>query len=205
MPQIGMGVGPSNVVLGVDEHTGSFSVYNAGETEETFTATAYDFTLDVDGKQVPATQAILQGAATWMSIKPAAFTLLPKETQVVEFHVALPEVVPPGDHYAGIKILGTMSDAAWLELKPHLGGQVVVRTQLAFPVTVVARVPGKVIPWVEAPPLAEAPGPLIASLSGDYAFTPQIVNEGNVAAVWRPGTDPSVSPEQVVPTLRRGS
>ncbi len=55
------------------------------------------------------------------------------------------------------------------------------------------------------PPFEIAQGPLIASLSGDYTFTPQIVNDGNVAAVWLPGTDTSVSPEQIVPTLRLNS
>ncbi len=95
-----------------------------------------------------------------------------------------------------------MSDEAWAELEPRLDGALQVRSQVAFPVTVVARVPGEVLPRVVVPPFEIATGPLIASISGDVFFSPQIVNDGNVAAVWQPSSDSTTSPEQVVPTLK---
>ena len=193
------------MILGVDSKAGSFTVYNAGDAPETVTAVPFDFIIDADGNKTPATAPVPLGAATWLAVDPAEFTLQPQESQVVDFSVTVPELATPGDHYAGIRLLATMSEEAWSELEPRLEGGVVMRSQIAFPVTVVARVPGEINPWIVVPPFEIAQGPLIASLSGDYTFTPQIVNDGNVAAVWLPGTDTSVSPEQIVPTLRLNS
>jgi len=197
-----MGVGPSQVVLDADTQQGTFTVYNAGDADETITTQAFDFVVDADGHQVPATEPVPLGAAAWLTTDPADFTLAPMESKVVSFRVSPPEDATPGDHYAGIRVLGTMSDAAWAELMPKLGKGLTVRSRVAFPVTVVTRVPGEVTPMIEVPPILPQ---LVATISGDYVFTPEIVNKGNTAAVWHVAPGATGAPDSLVPTLRLAS
>jgi len=202
MPQIGMGVGPSQVVLDEQTQQGTFSVYNAGDTDEVFAVQPFDFEVDADGHQVPATEPVPLGAAAWLTADPATFTLAPMESQTVTFHVEVPDGATPGDHYAGLRVLGTMSDDAWSQLESTLGPRITMRSRVAFPVTVVARVPGEVAPIIEAPQILP---PLIATISGDYVLTPRIVNKGNTAAVWHVAPGEAGDPDALVPTLRLAS
>jgi hypothetical protein len=204
LPQLGLGVGPSRIILDQATRVGSFQVFNGGEAEEAISATPFDFTWDASGNRLPTTDLVPLGAAEWVSMDPSTFVLQPGETQVVGFSISVPADASPGDHYAGIQVLGTLSEAAWATVMPGLHGAS-VRSQITFPVTVIARVPGRVVPDVVVPPMEASLAGVITTTSGDYTFTPSIINDGNVAAVWAPVAGPAQTLEAIVPTLRLAS
>ena len=81
-------------------------------------------------------------------MSPATFNLQPNATQIVTVTLNIPAGASPGDHYAVVEANGTVSDAVWAQLHPGgatSGSGVVVRTHVAFPVTVIARDGGSVV------------------------------------------------------------
>jgi hypothetical protein len=195
-------VGPSQVILGPTERTGTFTAYNAGDVELTVTTSTYDFVVDSAGNRTPATGPVPLGAAAWLSVDPSAFTLALKGSQAVTFDVNVPKDAAPGDHYAGIQMLGSASDAAWGQLQAQLGDRSVVRSQVAFPVTVIIRVPGEVQNDLQVDQASLSMAAFTTVMGGDYIFRPRIVNDGNVAATWIPAADSTAAPDTIVPTLR---
>jgi hypothetical protein len=200
IPKVGMGVGSAKLLLGLDDRTGSFVVANSGEVALTITTSAFDFLPDPNGARLISTVPVPLGAAAWVVMDAPEFTLEPDESRTVSFTVAFPEWASPGDHFAGLQVVGSMSDDAYAELRAQRGAKFAIRSKIAFPMTMVARVPGMISPRVISPPF----GSFLASIvttTGDFLFTPQIVNEGNVAAMWAPGAGPA-SLEAIVPTLK---
>ncbi len=79
--------------------------------------------------------------------------------------VNVPKDASPGDHDAGIDVAGTISDAAWAQLQPQLGGGINLRSRIAFPLTVLVRVPGTVVNGLPV----DFPIPaLVTTWTGDY-------------------------------------
>ena len=205
IPQLGFGVGPSQVVLGPTERTGLFTAYNSGAVELDVTASAYDFVVDSSGDRTPAAEPVPLGAAAWLSLSPVAFTLPLKGSQAVAFDVTVPKDAAPGDHYAGIRVLGKASDAAWAQLQAQLGDTSTVRSQVAFPVIVIIRVPGEVKNDLRVDQAGLSMASFATVMGGDYAFRPTIVNNGNVAATWIPASGSIRSLDDLallVPTLK---
>jgi hypothetical protein len=140
-------------------------------------------------------------AASWLRLETLAFDLAAGETRNVRLMVTIPPDATPGDHVAEIRILGGPSEAAWAEIEQHVGGAV-FKSKIASVITVMIRVPGQIEPRIAVPPFeASMPG-LITTLSGDWTFTPEIVNQGNVAAVWRQAVDDTIPLAEAVPTMR---
>jgi hypothetical protein len=198
LPQIGMGVGPGQVILDATTQEGTFTVYNAGETAQMFAAVAFDYLPTLDGKRTPTDEPVPLGAAEWLTMDPPLFTLEAGDSQQVTFRVAVPETATPGDHWAGIRFVTQMTDEAWGELAPLLPEGINLRSQVAFPVTVVTRVPGDITPVIDAPPIP----PVVATFTGDSVITTQIQNTGNTAAIWHVSADETGDPQSLVPTLR---
>lgn len=198
LPQIGMGVGPGQVILDATTQEGTFTVYNAGETAQMFAAVAFDYLPALDGKRTATDEPVPLGAAEWLTMDPPLFTLEAGDSQQVTFRVAVPETAAPGDHWAGIRFVTQMTDEAWNALAPLLPEGINLRSQVAFPVTVVTRVPGEITPVIDAPPIP----PVIATFTGDSVITTQIQNTGNTAAVWHVPADETGDPQSLVPTLR---
>jgi len=199
--QLGLGAGPSTLVLGAGETISTFTLYNAGNVEQTITVSAFDFVTDSSGKRVRSTEQGLFGAAAWMKMSPATMDLKPNAAQIVTVTLNIPAGASPGDHYAVAEANGTVTDAVWAQMHPagSSGSGVVVRTHVAFPVTVIVRVPGEINPALRA----ELPVPsFVLCSSGSYEFGPAIINAGNVAAAWIPATGATDPVEALVPTLR---
>ena len=202
--RLSLGVGAADLILGPGKDSGSFVVGNSGDVEVQVTAIPFDFVVDANGKRVPATEPIPLGAAGWVAVQPSSFVVAPGTSRKVEFTVSVPDGAPPGDHYAGIDVLATMSDAEWAAAQAAAGGASLVRSKISYPQTIIVRVPGSVQTALsvtgESGSLA---GPGFAFTGGGpYTFLPQIANDGNVAAMWLPASDTSAAPETVVPTLR---
>ena len=198
IPRLGLGVGPSQVILGASERNGSFTVYNAGDVDLSIAMKPFDFVVDSDGRRVESSEPGALGAAGWLAPDPATFTIATGSSQVVTFSFAIPTDAPPGDHYAGIRVLGTLSDAAWAQLRPTLG-DAKLRAQVAFSETVIVRVTGEQVGALTADPGIPS---LILTTSNEFTFRPRIVNQSNLADVWLPAAGTAAAPETIVPTLR---
>jgi hypothetical protein len=209
VPNLGLGVGNSDVILKVpdevldpDVRSGSFAVYNAGDVEMTVTASAFDLTVDANGHRTPTADPVALGAAAWLTIDEPTFTLKPNGSRTVAFSATVPKEASPGDHFAGIKVLGRLSDAASARLQAQLGSGTSVQSQIEFPVTVVVRVPGEVKNDLKP---GDGTGGLLSpffnSWGGDIEFAPRIVNDGNVAAIWSPTAGKINSLDDLVPMV----
>jgi hypothetical protein len=197
-PKFGIGAGPSEVVLGATDQTGDFTVFNASDVEVTIKVTAYDFLLDSSGKRTRSAVPLPVGLATWVTFEPATFNLQPGKSQVVNLTVTRPTDATPGDHYAVVEAGGTVSDAVWEVLRARAGGTAVIRSRIAFPVTMVTRVPGAIDSTLAAE--LSVP-PMIFTWDPDYTLAPAIIDKGTVAASWLPAAGSQVPPELLVPTL----
>lgn len=202
-PRVGLGVGPSQVILSADQRTGTFSVYNAGDLAETITLSARDFTFDATGQRVVSDVPSLQGAASWLTIDPITFDLEPEQSQTVTFTLTVPRDATPGDHVADIRVVGGFTTEAWDRFyREHPKADAVsVRSRVSFGVDVVARVPGEIIPRVVVPPFEAFLPNLVLSMDGQIAFTPTIRNEGNVAAAWMPVAGTTSALGDMIPML----
>lgn len=200
MPRVGLGVGAADLMLGEGKTTAAFTVSNGGDLDMQVEITNFDFTVDAVGNRVEATEPVPLGAAAWLVPSSSFFILHPGQRQRVQATVLTPPDAAPGDHYAGIQLTGQISDHDYTWIKDTYGGDFIMRSTVSFPMTVVTRVPGEVAPQVAVPPF-EAFLPDLVLTSGAVTFSPTIVNEGNVAAVWAPTSGPQQVLEQIVPTL----
>jgi hypothetical protein len=201
--RIGMGMSASRLILGADQRTGSFTVFNAGDVDETFVFTVTDLASDSSGKLVPTTAAVALGAASWVSIEPTKVTLVPQQSIRVVFTLVPPADAAPGDHYTSVVVRASMSDAVWAKRVETAGGSAIVRSAIAQDATIVVRIPGTIVNNLAAD-LSAIPSIAMIWDSTGYTFQPKIVNGGNVAAVWIPATDTpaTADPVLLVPTLR---
>lgn len=155
-PRIGLIAGPEQIVLGVDEESGSFSVHNAGEAPEVITATPGE------------------GAAEWVTLTPATQTVAPGDTATVEFAVDVPAGAAPGDHGIRVDVAATLAEEATAGAIPG---------RVLSPVSIVVRAPGALVDRVSA--ALPLPG-FIGTVSGEVALTANVRNSGNVFAQWLP-------------------
>jgi hypothetical protein len=202
-PKVGLGVGPSQVILSAEQRTGAFSVYNAGDLDEVVALTATDYLFDADGQRSTSDTNVPQGAAAWLTIDPATFTLTPESSQTVTFSVDIPDDATPGDHVAAIKIIGGFTDQDWTRYANdhRKNDPISFKSRVSFSVDVVARVPGVILPSLLVPGFEVFLPSLITTSNGQFTFTPKIVNDGNVAAVWSPHAGSGQTLEAIVPTL----
>lgn len=203
-PKVGMGVGPSHVLLGADQLTGSFSVYNAGDLEEDISLTALDQALDGSGTTAVGDIPLPAGAAEWLTFDPPTFVLQPEESRTVTFSVAIPADATPGDHVARIQVVGGFTQDAWARYyRDHPSANALTfKSRVAFGVDVITRVEGEIIPRVVVPPFEAFLPNLVLSQDGELALSPTIINQGNVAAVWTPVAGKTTTLADMVPTLR---
>jgi hypothetical protein len=203
-PKVGLGVGPSQIILSADQGTGTFNVYNAGDLDELVVLTARDFSFDAAGNRVPSELPLAQGAARWLSIEPASFVLPPEATQAVTFTVLIPDDATPGDHVADISVISGFTSAAWERFyRDHPRANTVsFKARVSFAVDVVTRVPGDVIPLIAVPAFETFLPALVTTTKDEFTFSPTITNPGNVAAVWMPIAGTTNSLETMIPTLK---
>lgn len=217
-PKIGMGIGPSRIILGADERSGRFSIYNAGNMEETVTVTPRDMIEAPDGTWQVSDVALPGGVAEWIVLAEAAgapsstqsFDLQPQESREVAFCLVVPAGASPGDHFARIVVVAGLSTRSkdLLQPSPAAGSpppdehRIAVWSAAGAGVTVVARVDGAIAPRVVVPPFEAFLPNLVLSSDGQVAFTPTIQNEGNVAAVWMPVAGKTSSLADMIPTLQ---
>ena len=202
-PRIGMGMSASKIILGANDRTGSFTIFNAGDTDELFTLTVTDFTIDSAGKLIKATSAVPLGASAWMSLSTTNATLASQQSLGVTFTITIPGDAAPGDHYCQIGVNATMSDEAFAARVKQLGGGAVLRSAVAQTATVVVRVPGTIQNSLSGD-LSTIPSLDFVWSSEGYTFRPAIVNSGNVAGIWVPAADvaKTADPATLVPSLR---
>ncbi len=204
--RLGMGIGASTILLGPGETTGSISVFNAGDAEETFGVSAFDFITNSSGVRVRSDTPVAAGAAAWISFARPVVTLAPQQSEVFSFSIAAPPDASPGDHYASVEVSATLSDAAWGQAKAQAGGGAILRSRIAQGVTVVLRITGTVRNDLQAT-LGSIPALDVVWDNSGYVLRPQIANGGNVTAIWIPAASApvAVDPVATVPTLRLGS
>lgn len=230
--RIGLGIGPSRIIVDAGQTSGAFDVFNAGTVDMRFTLIASDFVRDTDGTWVPlpvdaivaaspaadpgtpsvdpvamapatADGALGQlGAAGWLTFDAADFVLTPDETRHVSFTVAVPDDALPGDHFTGVRVVGTIGGASDAEFDAQMQGRAALKSRIAQTATVIVRVPGEAIAALSIPSLDAMLSGLLTTSTGSLTFTPQIVNAGTTAAIWMPVAGPTSALDQMVPTLR---
>ncbi|MFN8622420.1 MAG: hypothetical protein U0869_16930 [Chloroflexota bacterium] len=199
--KLGMGLGGAHLVLRGGETGGSFVVANSGDVPMNVTTAKFNFTVDSTGKHVQTTEIVPLGAANWISLLPWTFTLQPGESRKVLFSVARPSDAGPGDHYAGIRVIGSTTNDAYAAIESVSSAHFTMRSKIEFPLTVVARVDGVVNPDVLVPGFEVFLPSLVTTMNGTFTFVPEIENKGNIAAVWSPQSGPGQQLNQIVPTL----
>lgn len=196
------------MILSTGVRDGTFTVYNIGTTDVDVTLSTYDFVVDPNGERAPVASPLPGGAAAWLVPSPASFHLGIDGVQEVHVTVTQPIDAAPGDHYAGVAVIGDASDGTAADPgqaqpsptpKPTSGAT--IHSRVRFGVTVVTRVPGVVHPDLQIPGFEVFLPGLVVSSSGQFTFSPQIVNTGNVAAAWVPKSGPNQTLEKLTPTL----
>ena len=115
------------LVTGSDLTTGYVRVDNNSTLIEDIEIIAIDYTIDSDGKPVPAAADYPFGSASWYAFETPAFTLPSGASRDIPFQITVPSGAGAGDHFAALRVTVSAHPG---EIAPQAG--TAVQTILRF-------------------------------------------------------------------------